>query len=45
MGVVYELVAYVMGELLVCSKCANDEVVTCTRTSGHFAVYDFLNID
>ena len=27
-GVVYELVAYDMGELLVCSKCVNDEVAT-----------------
>ena len=44
-GVVYELVACVMGELLVCSKCVNDEVVTCTRTSGHFAVCEILNTD
>ena len=44
-GVVYELVVYDKGELLVCSICANDEVVTCTRTSGHFTVYEFLSID
>ena len=40
MSVVYEIVAYDMGKLSVCSKCVFDELVTCTRTSGHFTVYD-----
>ena len=43
--VVYELVVYDKGKLLVCSSYANDEVVTCTRTSGHFSVCIVLNID
>ena len=39
-SVVYEIVAYDMGKLSVCSKCAYDKLVTCTCASGHFAVYE-----
>ena len=38
--VVYEIVAHDMGNLPVCSKYANDELVTDTRVSGHLAVYE-----
>ena len=34
-SVVYEIVAYDMGELSVCSMCAYDKLVTC-----HFVVYE-----
>ena len=40
MSVVYEIVAYDKGKLSVCSSCAFDEMVTCTRTSGHLAESD-----
>ena len=36
MSVVYEIVANDKGKLSVCSNYAFDEMVTCTRTSGHF---------
>ena len=39
-SVVYEIVAYDMGKLSVCSKYANDELVTDTRISDHLAVYE-----
>lgn len=47
-SVVYEIVAYDMGKLSVCSRCVylmswslvRLQVVTCTLTSGHITVYD-----
>ena len=38
--VVYENVAHNMGNLPVCSKCVHDVLATCTRVSGHLAVYE-----
>ena len=40
MGVVQENVANDKGKLCVCSNYAFDEMVTCTRTSGHSAKTD-----
>ena len=40
-GVVYEYVVHDMYKLSVCSKCAHEVLVTDTRVSGHFAVYEF----